>query len=166
MLAIDHMGCARVENLPPGTIAWLSDIPTPVLVLLAPGKTDEGEDLVLLMDLGGDQPFDIWTADQVEGRTALFLADIRLEVDHQAHAPLLSATQRIGHAFVSPDGRGIIGGGPRRSGFPKPAGPFTIGGQHVKLTADSKAFSFSKWRIVHGTGDDAITIFEHDAATV
>jgi hypothetical protein len=135
-------------------------VPVPALVLASAAKTDAGEDYLLLMDLGGEQPFDIWPAEQFFGRAALVLSAFRIEVDVATRSPALSAMHRNGHAFVSQQGRGLIGSSARERTSMRDAGAFTDMGERVIIAHDSNAFSFSRWRIVHGEPGAEVVIYE------
>jgi hypothetical protein len=154
----------RADELPPGCIAWIDDFPTPVLVAGSSGQTDDGKNIILLMDLAGEQPFDVWIADQGRERMALVLTDFRLEVDPNiSRFPLLSALDFKGFAFIARGASGLVGSMLRSTGESKEPTSLTLAGAVLRITHDSGALAFPQWRLVHGEGGDAFVIYEHRA---
>ena len=162
MIDINALACSRAENVPQGAIAWIDSLPTPVFVLAGTPSEDGDEPEAFLMDLGGDQPFDIWKAGEVTGRPAFYVRGVRLEVDIASSQAMVSTTDRRGQAFVAHDSRGLIG--MRNAGRPgaRHGAAVTMAGDPYHVAHSGQAFSFTRWRIIHGEGDSAITIFEHD----
>ena len=160
MIDVRKFQTCRVERLPQGAIAWVEDFDQPVLVLENPMLDDDERGPPMLLDLGGKNPFDIWSADQVAGRSALFITGARLEIEPTSRAAIVSPRDRVGHAFVSAGQAGLIG--VRHTGRPgSSAGvAVTFSGDTFEIKHTEQNFAFSRWRIVHGEGEEAATLFE------
>lgn len=149
----------RSDQAPIGSICWISGYEIPTLTLDV-GMID-GHQNVFAMDLGGDGLGDISSLSDQSNTPSLTLASFRLLVDPASAEALLSLHEKKGHAFVCDGEFGLIGEMYRLRG----QGPwaFNLSGARKALNFEARGFSFAKWQIVSGEGDERIVIAKRDA---
>ncbi|WP_156359844.1 hypothetical protein [Sphingomonas sp. Leaf10] len=139
------------DDLPLGTLAFLSSYPHPVLVTLV-------ANIRCFMHLGGELAFQIWP--DAEEVAALIIPDWRLEIDPRSIVDSHSMRAVEGTAFRQGSRSGIFGLYDTRRAL-RTHFPIDTTGDSSPLNGSTKRVYFSRWRIMVATADGDQVLVEH-----
>lgn len=125
------------------------------------GENDDNADPEQwLLNFAGDYAFTCERIENLTGQPALILCDTRLQIERETLRVISSPRGMKGWAILSAQGIGIVAEGPSDV-MPR---NLIIGldGTISTLTGGSYAFAFEKWRLVTGSRENEIVVFEHD----
>lgn len=151
---------AKVEDIPAGTLVMIDQVQAVAFVFTT---TDEDDFTTThLLDLEGEEAFEIWNSEDVERHLAMSFSNMILEVDPTSGTKIDSFHGMAGHAFRSEGASGLIGRTQSRMGRTGHAEGISITGEVFNLTHGSGAFAYKRWRLCIRQNEETTVLLSHD----